>query len=74
MSNIHGIGVDQVNLNRVRKILKKSKSKFEARCFTNHEIEYANKFNDPAKRLGARFAAKEAVMKSLGKGWRELKW
>ena len=74
MSNIHGIGVDQVNLNRGRKILEKSKSKFEARCFTDHEIEYANKFNDPAKRLGARFAAKEAVMKSLGKGWRELKW
>ena len=74
MSNIHGIGVDQVNLNRIRKILDKSKSKFEARCFTNHEIEYANKFNDPAKRLGARFAAKEAVMKSLGKGWRDLKW
>ena len=74
MSNIHGIGVDQVNLNRVRKILEKSKSKFETRCFTDLEIEYANKFNDPAKRLGARFAAKEAVMKSLGKGWRELKW
>ena len=74
MSKIHGIGVDQVNLNRVRKILEKSKSKFEARCFTNHEIEYANKFNDPAQRLGARFAAKEAGMKSLGKGWRELKW
>ena len=74
MSNIHGIGVDQVNLNRISKILDKSKSKFEARCFTSHEIEYANKFNDPAKRLGARFAAKEAVMKSLGKGWRDLKW
>ncbi len=74
MANIYGIGVDQVNLNRVRKILEKSKSKFETRCFTDLEIEYANKFNDPAKRLGARFAAKEAVMKSLGKGWRELKW
>ena len=33
MSNIHGIGVDQVNLNRVRKILKKSKSKFENQNF-----------------------------------------
>ena len=74
MSNIHGIGVDQVNLNRVRKILKKSKSKFEARCFTNHEIEYANKFNDPAKRLGARFAAKEAVMKALGVGLGKIRF
>ena len=41
---------------------------------TQNEITYANRFNDPAKRLGARFAAKEAVMKSLGKGWRQLGW
>ena len=63
---IYGIGVDQVDLNRVRKLLNKSQSKFEKRCFTQNEIIYANRFNDPAKRLGARFAAKEAVMKSLG--------
>ena len=71
---IYGIGVDQVDLNRVRKLLNKSKTKFEKRCFTQNEIVYANRFNDPAKRLGARFAAKEAVMKSLGKGWRQLSW
>ena len=71
---IYGIGVDQVNLNRIRKLLNKSRSKFEKRCFTQNEIIYANRFNDPAKRLGARFAAKEAVMKSLGKGWRQLSW
>ena len=71
---IYGIGVDQVNLNRIRKLLNKSRSKFEKRCFTQNEIIYANRFNDPAKRLGARFAAKEAVMKSLGKGWRQPSW
>lgn len=71
---IYGIGVDQVDLIRVRKLLSKSKSKFEHRCFTQHEITYANRFSDPAKRLGARFAAKEAVMKSLGKGWRQINW
>ena len=71
---IYGIGVDQVDLSRVRKILNKSQTKFEKRCFTQSEINYANRFNDPAKRLGARFAAKEAVMKSLGKGWRQLSW
>ena len=71
---IYGIGVDQVDLNRVRKLLNKSQAKFEKRCFTQNEIIYANRFNDPAKRLGARFAAKEAVMKSLGKGWRQLGW
>ena len=71
---IYGIGVDQVDLNRVRKLLNKSQTKFEKRCFTQNELIYANRFNDPAKRLGARFAAKEAVMKSLGKGWRQLGW
>ena len=71
---IYGIGVDQVDLNRVRKLLNKSQTKFEERCFTQNEIIYANRFNDPAKRLGARFAAKEAAMKSLGRGWRQLSW
>ena len=71
---IYGIGVDQVDLNRVRKLLNKSQIKFEKRCFTQNEITYAHRFNDPTKRLGARFAAKEAVMKSLGKGWRQLGW
>ncbi|MDA7594998.1 4'-phosphopantetheinyl transferase superfamily protein [Acidimicrobiia bacterium] len=67
MTSIYGVGVDQVNLDRVRKLLSKNKSKFETRCFTKNEILYANRFNDPSKRLGARFAGKEAVMKSLGK-------
>ena len=74
MTGIYGDGVDQVNLNRVRKLLSKNKSKFESRCFTKNEILYANRFDDPSKRLGARFAGKEAVMKSLGKGWRDLNW
>ena len=74
MTSIFGVGVDQVNLNRVRKLLEKNQSKFEKRCFTKNEIIYANRFNDPSKRLGARFAGKEAVMKSLGKGWRQLNW
>ena len=74
MTSIYGVGVDQVNLKRVRKLLSKNKSKFENRCFTQNEIIYSNRFNDPSKRLGARFAAKEAVMKSLGKGCRQLSW
>ncbi len=39
---IYGIGVDQVDLNRVRKLLNKSQTKFEKRCFTQNEIIYAN--------------------------------
>ena len=36
MTGIYGVGVDQVNLNRVRKLLSKNKSKFESRCFTKN--------------------------------------
>ena len=71
---IYGIGVDKVDLERVRKLLLKSPNKFQDRCFTQSEVVYSNRFSDPAKRLGARFAGKEAVMKSLGKGWRQLSW
>jgi len=72
--SIYGIGVDQVDLTRVKRLLNKSEDKFLKRCFTEQEIKYAKRFSDPSKRLGARFAAKEAVMKSLGKGWREISW
>ena len=72
--SIYGIGEDQVDLKRVKRLLNKSEDKFLKRCFTEHEIKYAKRFSDPSKRLGARFAAKEAVMKSLGKGWREISW
>ena len=67
---IFGIGVDQVDIKRVRSLLEKSGSKFENRCFTVNEILYSKRFSDPAKRLSARFAAKEAFAKALGTGFR----
>jgi len=71
---IYGVGVDLVDIDRVRNLLKKNELKFLSRCFTKKEIEYSNEFSDPSKRLAARFAAKEAVMKSLGYGWRQINW
>lgn len=71
---IYGIGVDLVDIDRVQRLLEKNESKFLSRCFTSQEVEYSKKFSDPSKRLAARFAAKEAIMKSLGYGWRQLSW
>ena len=71
---IYGIGVDLVDIDRIKRLLEKNESKFLSRCFTDNEVEYSKKFSDPSKRLAARFAAKEAVMKSLGYGWRQLNW
>ena len=51
---IFGIGVDQVDIKRVRSLLEKSGSKFENRCFTVDEILYSKRFSDPAKRSACK--------------------
>jgi len=68
------MGVDLAEVERVRRLLAKDGERFKERCFTDHEWEYAHRYKDPAERLAARFAGKEAVMKSLGVGWRHVAW
>jgi holo-[acyl-carrier protein] synthase len=70
---ILGLGVDLADIVRVDDVLAKF-PRFAERCFTEHERDYASKFANPARRYAARFAGKEAVMKSLGTGWRRLRW
>lgn len=71
---IIGLGVDLADVARVRKLLVKNPEAFRQRCFTDREWEYAHRFADPSERLAARFAGKEAVMKSLFTGWRRIPW
>jgi len=66
---IAGTGVDIVDIERIRKITEKQKSRFIDRVFTQAEQQYCNKYRDPAPHLSARFAAKEALFKALGTGW-----
>jgi holo-[acyl-carrier protein] synthase len=70
---ILGLGVDLADIDRVGAVLEKY-PRFAERCFTDHEREYAFRFARPERRLAARFAGKEAVMKSLGTGWRRIRW
>jgi holo-[acyl-carrier protein] synthase len=70
---IIGVGIDLVEIERVRRLLDRY-PRFAERCFTEHERTYAFGFANPARRLAARFAGKEAVMKSLGTGWRRIRW
>lgn len=70
---ILGLGVDLADIDRVGRVLGKY-PRFAERCFTDHEREYALRFAKPERRLAARFAGKEAVMKSLGTGWRRIRW
>ncbi len=71
---IIGIGVDLAEVSRVRRILARDAERFRKRCFTDGEWEYAHRFSDPSERLAARFAGKEAVMKSMFTGWRRIPW
>ena len=70
---IIGLGVDLAEIGRVQALLEKYE-RFPQRVFTDHEIAYASRFAHPARRYAARFAGKEAVMKSMGTGWRQIRW
>ena len=70
---IVGLGIDLADIERVGRLLARY-PRFAERCFTPHEREYAFRFARPERRLAARFAGKEAVMKSLGTGWRRIRW
>lgn len=61
------VGVDLVDIDRFRVLLGR-RAGAASRLFTPDELAYAERFVDPAPRLAARFAAKEAAMKLLGVG------
>ena len=67
------MGVDLADISRVESLLERY-PRFAERCFTEHERSYARRFASPARRYAARFAGKEAVMKSLGTGYRRIRW
>jgi len=64
---ILGIGIDLVDIERFRTSLQRTPS-MRTRLFTESELAYVEPKTDPVPSLAARFAAREAVMKSLGLG------
>lgn len=72
---IRGIGVDIIEIERVRQLIEKHGQRFLDRCFTSEEQTYCLKYDDPSPSFAARYAAKEAVAKALGTGIGEfLSW
>jgi holo-[acyl-carrier protein] synthase len=66
---ILGIGVDIIEIARLRSAVERSKDRFLQRVFTPAEQQFCAKHRDPAPHYAARFAAKEALFKALGTGW-----
>ncbi len=76
---IVGVGIDMVEVERMRRLLERKGERALTRLFTEGEIAYAQSHPEPARQLAARVAAKEAAYKALSGndlakaiGWREL--
>jgi holo-[acyl-carrier protein] synthase len=70
--DVIGIGVDLVDVDRVKEILARRKT-FVERVFTTQEIAYCDRQAAPAECYAARWAAREACRKALG-GIRAMRW
>ncbi len=68
---IVGLGIDVVEIRRIRELHLRRGERFCRRVFTPGEVAACLERADPAPALAARFAAKEAGMKALGTGWGE---
>jgi len=69
---ILSVGVDLVEVQRIERALEDSRigKRFRERVFTAREIDYCEKKGRGRyESYAGRFAAKEAVMKALGRGW-----
>jgi holo-[acyl-carrier protein] synthase len=70
------VGVDLIEIERIRRALARHGSGFRERCFTEAEQAYCDSKPNPPQHYAGRFAAKEAVGKALGCGvhftWKEI--
>lgn len=71
---IDGVGTDIVEIDRIKKITGRKGQRFLKRVFTEAELDFCFGRADPYPCLAARFAAKEAVFKSLGSGLAGCRW
>jgi holo-[acyl-carrier protein] synthase len=66
---IKGIGVDIIEIGRIRSSIEQDGGRFLSKVFTDGEIAYCSARPNADQHYAARFAAKEAVSKALSTGW-----
>jgi holo-[acyl-carrier protein] synthase len=68
-------GIDLVDFPRIEQMIQRHEKRFIDRVFTPAEQQYAESNKNKSEKLAGRFAAKEAVLKLLGTGWRgKIAW
>lgn len=63
------IGTDIIECSRIAGMIEKHGDTFVHRVFTSGEIDYCSNKKTACQHFAGRWAAKEAVMKTLGTGW-----
>lgn len=74
---IVGVGVDLAEVDRIRDAIERADTgeRFRNRVFTAGEQRYCERRRRKYESYAARFAAKEATMKALGRGWSaDVRW
>jgi holo-[acyl-carrier protein] synthase len=69
--DIIGIGTDIVECVRIRRMIERHGELFLSRVFTDREMRYCQRSKHSTEHFAGRWAAKEAVLKCLGTGWRK---
>jgi holo-[acyl-carrier protein] synthase len=68
-------GIDLVDFPRIDEMIKRHGQRFLNKVFTAAEQDYADANKNGTEKLAGRFAAKEAVLKLMGTGWRgKIAW
>lgn len=68
--SILGTGIDIVECLRIAQMIERHGELFITRVYTDLEIEYCSARKAATQHYAGRWAAKEAVLKALGTGWR----
>lgn len=70
-----GIGIDVVEVDRIKSSLEEFGENFLSRIFTEEEQRYCTQQKRPEIHFAARFAAKEAISKAFGTGiGKDVSW
>lgn len=71
---IHGVGTDVVQVSRMEAVWKRHGEAFARRILMPQELEWFVRTKHPIRFLAMHFAAKEAIVKALGTGFRHGVW
>jgi len=71
---ILGLGIDIVNVDRLKKSYENFGERFLKKIFTDKEIDYCERFQKKFESYAGKFSVKEAFMKAIGKGIKQGVW